>query len=222
MEGFKANPKMKSDIACFKEGGSTNMPFKKKAKAEAHSDIEMDKKVVKKAVGQHEAAKHKGEEKTELKLKNGGRCKKDGGPVGRYKAGGAIGMKKDKEDKKEIASIKKTPTPKPKAPSAAAKAPKAEGVQNMAKGRSTKPFFNEEPDDMTAPPPKRARPAIKKVTPMPAPAPFAGSGAVSDAERRSIMDMFQGGPGEGAASDGDVMRGLEAVGKYMGGGKVGC
>lgn len=252
MEGFKSNPKMKSQIACFKEGGSTNMPFKKKAKAEAHSDIEMDKKVVKKAVGQHEAAKHKGEEKTELKLKNGGRCKKDGGPVGRYKAGGAIGMKKDKEDKKEIASIKKTPTPKPKAPSAAAKAPKAEGVQNMAKGRSPKPFFNEEPDDMTAPPPKRTRPVMRDIKPTPlpmpakkkygyepAPMPSPAQGAVSDEERNRIMDLFREGPGlsrtlegrgsisdyeramSGAKPAEDMLRGIEAIGNYMNGGKVG-
>lgn len=210
MEGFKANPKMKSEIACFKEGGSTNMPFKKKAKEESHEDVAMDKKVVKKAVSQHEGAKHKGEPKTELKLKSGGRCKKTGGVVNRYKAGGAVAMKKDAGDKKKIANVKRMQTPKAAAPSAASAMPAMEGLQNMAGGKKVAPkFFNEEPDDMTAPPPRRAP---KKMMPKPA----MGVGAVSDAERQKIMDMFQGGPGS------DVMRGLEAVGSYMGGGKVGC
>lgn len=233
MEGFKANPKMKSEIACFKEGGSTNLPFKKKEKAESHEDVAMDKKVVKKAVAQHEGAKHKGEPKTELKLKNGGRCKKDGGTVGRYKAGGAVAMKKDKEDKKKIANVKRMQTPKAAAPSAASSMPAAAGLQNLAGGKRVAPrFFNEEPDDMTAPPPKGAKklpmpakPKLKNITPAPM-APNAMDRGMTtmerkippmtyDYERGQIEEMFKDGPG-------DVMRGLEAVGKYMGGGKVGC
>ena len=102
MEGFKKTPK----IACFKEGGQVG--YKTRKTACDAKDMKEDKAVVKKAVGQHESAKHKGEGKTELKLKSGGRCKKEGGNVRKYKKGGeVIGMKKTADDKKDIAGIKK-------------------------------------------------------------------------------------------------------------------
>jgi hypothetical protein len=112
MEGFKKTPK----IACFKEGGQVG--YKTRKTACDTKDMKEDKAVVKKAVGQHESAKHKGEGKTELKLKSGGRCKKDGGTVRKYKKGGeVIGMKKTADDKKDIAGIKKKGSePKKKAP----------------------------------------------------------------------------------------------------------
>lgn len=116
MEGFKSNPKMKSDIACYKEGGSV---YKSRGGKAEHSDEPQDKAMVKKGIRQHEAAKHKGEEKTEIKLKQGGRCKKEGGTVRKYKAGGAIEMKKGKDDKKKIAQTKKTKAGKADTPSAA-------------------------------------------------------------------------------------------------------
>jgi hypothetical protein len=128
MDGFKSNPKMKSDIACYKEGGSV-YSSRSKEKAEEKKDIVKDKKMIKKAVGQHESAKHKGEEKTEIKLKNGGRSKKECGTARKYKAGGgvcnpmkdggAIEMKKGKDDKKAIAQTKKTKAGKANTPSAA-------------------------------------------------------------------------------------------------------
>ena len=112
MEGFTKTPK----IACFKEGGQVG--YKTRKTACDTKDMKEDKAVVKKAVGQHESAKHKGEGKTELKLKSGGRCKKDGGTVRKYKKGGeVIGMKKTADDKKDIAGIKKKGSePKKKAP----------------------------------------------------------------------------------------------------------
>jgi hypothetical protein len=112
MDGFKQNPK----IACFKEGGQVGYKTRK-TPCDA-KDMKEDKAVVKKAVGQHESAKHKGEGKTELKLKSGGRCKKEGGNVRKYKKGGeVIGMKKTADDKKDIAGIKKKGSePKKKAP----------------------------------------------------------------------------------------------------------
>ena len=112
MEGFKKNPK----IACYKEGGQVG--YKSRKTPCDAKDMKEDKAVVKKAVGQHEAAKHKGEGKTELKLKSGGRCKKDGGTVRKYKKGGeVIGMKKTAADKKDIAGIKKKGSaPKKQAP----------------------------------------------------------------------------------------------------------
>ena len=112
MEGFKKTPK----IACFKEGGQVG--YKTRKTACDSKDMKEDKAIVKKAVGQHEAVKHKGEGKTELKLKSGGRCKKEGGNVRKYKKGGeVIGMKKTADDKKDIAGIKKKGSePKKKAP----------------------------------------------------------------------------------------------------------
>jgi hypothetical protein len=84
MDGFKQNPK----IACFKEGGQVG--YKSRKNPSESKDIKKDKAIVKKAVGQHESAKHKGEGKTELKLKTGGRCKKEGGNVRKYKTGSAV------------------------------------------------------------------------------------------------------------------------------------
>jgi hypothetical protein len=113
MEGFKKTPK----IACFKEGGQVGYKTRKTAECDK-SDVKQDKAIVKKAVGQHEAVKHKGEGKTELKLKCGGRAKKETGTVKKYKKGGeVIGMKKTAEDKKDIAGIKKKGSaPKKQAP----------------------------------------------------------------------------------------------------------
>ena len=116
MEGFKANPKMKSDIACYKEGGSV---YKSRTHKEDPTEAAEDKAMVKKGIRQHEASKHKGEEKTEIKLKQGGRSKKESGSVRKYKSGGAIEMKKGKDDKKSIAQIKKEKPSKASAPSAA-------------------------------------------------------------------------------------------------------
>ena len=125
MEGFTKLPKMQ----CFKEGGSvlkdvdtdTNsglsklpteirnkMGYKKDGGA---IDKAQDKTMVKKGVKQHEAKLHKGEPKTELKLKMGGRAKKEGGCVGRYKAGGTVenayGTPKTDKDLKDIANTKR-------------------------------------------------------------------------------------------------------------------
>ena len=113
MDGFKKNPK----IACFKEGGQVGYKSRKTAECDK-ADMKQDKAIVKKAVGQHESAKHKGEGKTELKLKSGGRCKKEAGTVKKYQKGGeVIGMKKTAADKKDIAGIKKKGSePKKKAP----------------------------------------------------------------------------------------------------------
>lgn len=99
MEGFKSNPKMKSQLACFKEGGYVTKKQlasyeKREQKAEEKKDVAEDKKIVKKAIGQHESAKHKGEDKTEIKLKKGGRAKKETGTVKKYKAGGKSEPKK--------------------------------------------------------------------------------------------------------------------------------
>lgn len=86
MEGFKSQKK----IACFKEGGQVGYKSRKNhaEEKEMSADVKQDKAIVKKAVGQHESAKHKGEGKTELKLKCGGRAKKETGTVKKYCGGG--------------------------------------------------------------------------------------------------------------------------------------
>lgn len=105
MDGFKKIVKMKT-------GGSVNKAIaayeKKESKSEAKMDLAQDKAIVKKGVRQHESALHKGEPKTELKLKTGGRAKKAKGTVKKFeKASGEYGAKKTAEDKKNIKEAKK-------------------------------------------------------------------------------------------------------------------
>lgn len=222
MEGFKPNVKMKSDISCYKEGGYV---FRKKhsEEKEESKDIAKDKAMIKKAVGQHEGAKHKGQEKTELKLKTGRRVKKTGGVVNKYKTGGvcnpmktggvtnamkdggscykeggAISMKMDKEDRKKVASVKKTKAAKASAPSAAAK--KSKEPIGYADGSSVGTMRAGRQDDM--------------------------SNLLEDAAK--AVQGSQGGMGAAAATGGmgnaypmgaeeDLIRGLRAVGRAMGG-----
>ena len=49
MEGFKANPKMKCDLPCFKEGGFVKRDKAKHSEStEVKKDVAKDKKIVKK------------------------------------------------------------------------------------------------------------------------------------------------------------------------------
>jgi hypothetical protein len=108
MEDFKKIIKMRN-------GGSVDKAIeayeKRERKTEVSGDIAQDKAIVKKGVKQHESNLHKGQPKTELKLKQGGRAKKEGGCVGRYKAGGTVenayGTPKTKKDIKDIANTKR-------------------------------------------------------------------------------------------------------------------
>jgi hypothetical protein len=103
MEGFKTLAK---GVKCFKEGGSV-YKSRHSEKSEKKSDMTQDKSMVKKGVKQHEAALHKGEPKTELKLKQGGRSKKAVGTVKKFeKASGEYGAKKTASDKKNIQQAK--------------------------------------------------------------------------------------------------------------------
>ena len=128
MEGFKNTTK----IQYFKEGGFvTKKEFTKNDKKE---DKVKDTQMVKKGVRQHESALHKGEPKTELKLKTGGRAKKDCGTVRKYKTGGmvenAYAAKKTDKDIKDIANTKRQ---KP------AMLCGGKSVKNMREGRLTAP-----------------------------------------------------------------------------------
>jgi hypothetical protein len=109
MEDFKKIVKMKT-------GGSVSKAIeayeKRERKTEVSGDIAQDKSMIKKGVKQHESNLHKGEPKTELTFKQGGRTKKEVGTVKKYKCGGGVyGAKKTAEDKKNIAAAK---TCKPK------------------------------------------------------------------------------------------------------------
>lgn len=109
MEGFKVNPKMAKNLPCYKEGGSVKYKSRHSEKTEEKKDIAQDKAIVKKAVKLHDEQLHGGKETNLSKLKKGGRMKKEGGCVGRYKSGGGVsyGAKKTKEDIKDIAAIKR-------------------------------------------------------------------------------------------------------------------
>jgi hypothetical protein len=108
MEDFKKIIKMKT-------GGSVDKAIeayeKRERKTEVSGDIAQDKSIVKKGVKQHEANLHKGQPKTELKLKNGGRAKKECGTVKKYKSGGTVenayGTPKTGKDIKDIANTKR-------------------------------------------------------------------------------------------------------------------
>ena len=84
MEGFKSNQKMKSELACFREGGSVgvNNAFCGGGKAykkggEVHDKAEMaeDKKLIKKAFKMHDEQEHGGKRTNLSKLKKGGSVK---------------------------------------------------------------------------------------------------------------------------------------------------
>ena len=144
MDGFNKLPKMQ----CFKEGGSvkTKMPafMKKESKSEGKKDLSQDKAMIKKGVKQHESALHKGEPKTELKLKTGGRAKKAAGTVKKFeKASGEYGAKKTAADKKNIAGAKKfVPAFKDGGKACAPSAAKKEKKAKMCGGGKAMPKYN--------------------------------------------------------------------------------
>jgi hypothetical protein len=145
MDGFKSSPKMQ----CFKEGGAVKYKSRHSEKSEMSEDIAKDKKVVKKAFAMHDKQSHEGEKTNLSKLKKGGRMKKEGGCVGRYKEGGSIKMKKDAADIKDIQKIKLSKTKKAAAPSAAMMAEptpfkKGGNVKKCAEGGSLKSVDAEE------------------------------------------------------------------------------
>jgi hypothetical protein len=127
MDGFKSLPKM----AHFKEGGHAKAEaycgggrMKKKAGGEIKGDEKQDKAMIKKAFKQHDEAEHD-KEPTEIKLKKGGRSKKEKGTVRKYKEGGKIEnvyeAKKEAGDKDRIKKVKEIKPGKAEAESAAAK-----------------------------------------------------------------------------------------------------
>jgi hypothetical protein len=134
MEGFKKLPKQ---IACFREGGSVQKEVhnftKRDRKNVEPGDLAQDKKLIKKAFKQHDAAEHD-KEPTEIKLKKGGRAKKEKGTVKKfcgggnaYKEGGSVTnvyeAKKKSGDISNIEKVKDIKPGKAAAPSKAAVKP---------------------------------------------------------------------------------------------------
>ena len=247
MEGFKPNVKMKSDISCYKEGGYVSRKKHSEEKEEA-KDIAKDKAMIKKAVGQHEGSKHKGEGKTELKLKTGRRVKKTGGVVNKYKTGGvtnvkkeggAIEMKKGKDDKKAIAQTKKIKAGKAAAPSAATgKKKESPATGNRpAKKTMTASSVGALPEAAGAESAAMSMPEDQPIEMMAA-GGYMGGGTISnyDSTMMSRAPMTpSGGMGTAAASgpmgnaaplgvvsdqERQIMRGLQALGQYADGGRT--
>ena len=113
MEGFKPFKK----VQCFREGGSVQKEVhnftKRDRKNVEPGDLSQDKKLIKKAFKQHDRAEHD-KEPTEIKLKKGGRAKKETGTVKKYKAGGKIGVYGAKKKSGDMDSIEKAKDIKPK------------------------------------------------------------------------------------------------------------
>jgi hypothetical protein len=165
MEDFKPFKK----VQCFREGGSVQkeVNFKKRDRKNVEpNDMSQDKKLVKKAFAQHDKAKHGGSEPTEIKLKNGGRAKKDCGTVRKYNTGGTVenayGAKKTDKDIKDIANTKRQ---KP------AKLCDGKSVKKMANGQLTAPMTGTQQAAMQG-----ALPGGQ------------GMGSANDMERRRMMD----------------------------------
>jgi hypothetical protein len=130
MEGFKKLPKQ---IACFKEGGSVQKEVhnftKRDRKNVEPGDLAQDKKLIKKAFKQHDAAEHD-KEPTEIKLKKGGRAKKEKGTVKKfcgggnaYKEGGSVtNVYEAKKKSGDISNIEKVKDIKPGKAAAPSKA----------------------------------------------------------------------------------------------------
>jgi hypothetical protein len=133
MDGFKTLPKMQH----FKEGGKVNVmreggkakpmcsggSYKEGGKADIKQDEKTAKKVVKSAFGMHDNQLHDGEKTDLSKLRKGGRTKKEGGNVRKYKAGGSIESGKESGDADKIKKVKDNAPKKATAPSEAAKRP---------------------------------------------------------------------------------------------------
>ena len=130
MDEFKPMVKM----AHFKEGGGAycgggSMKMKTGGKADK-DDMKQDKAMIKKAFKQHDEAEHD-KEPTEIKLKKGGRSKKDCGTVRKFKVGGSVNnvyeAKKSSGDIDNIEKVKDIKPGKAKSESAAMKRPAMKG-----------------------------------------------------------------------------------------------
>jgi hypothetical protein len=231
MDGFKSLPKMKcggSVDKAVKKCGGGYMKKGGKYKEGGDVDLKQDKALIKKAFKQHDEAEHD-KEPTEIKLKHGGRAKKDCGSVKKYKAGGAIEMKKSSGDLDTIKKVKATGAKKAAAPSKASERPNLKGSdveKEKSKPAGEKDLIKKVPptgDKKAKAPsaglkgegntPKKFKAGGKVkhfvgggVTGLPTAAPaavgLAGQGVVSDADRALLQQRMLG---QGAVSDNERM-----------------
>jgi hypothetical protein len=203
MEGFKANPKMKCDLPCYKEGGFVKRDKAKHSEStEVKKDVAKDKKIVKKAFKIHDEQSH--DEKTDLsKLKKGGRAKKEVGTVKKYKTGGCVkkmaagGMGAQTDAELAMAKAAAAPTPPAMAPRKRRRPMTAAGTAGMGAAPGLVGQLGMGAAGTAG---MDAMPS-QPLGDMPQP-PMAGMGSMSDDERMNMM------------------RGLQAVGQYAYGGKV--
>ena len=183
MDGFKKLPKQ---IACFKEGGSIQRQVenftKRDRKSVESADIAQDKKVVKKAVGMHDAQLHDGEKTDLTGLKKGGRAKKAVGTVNKYKKGGAI---KKMADGGILETLKNNIMGTPQQ--------NAIARQNEAKYLRAKQLQRAAGSPMGPAEQMATGLASAGQQLQPAPSPMAGQGAISDAERQAMPAQKRGG-----------------------------
>ena len=190
MEGFKSNQKMKSDLPCFKEGG-----FVKRDKAKHSESKEMERDIAQDKKVVKKAFKIHDEqshdEKTDLsKLKKGGRAKKEVGTVKKYKTGGCV--------KKMADGGMGAQTDAELAMAA------KEGKKRAMSAAAKKGYENYK---------NTTDPSLAFSDPMKASSELASNiyksgGSQSDIDAANEMARA------------DMMRGLQAVGKYAYGGKV--
>lgn len=103
MKEFSALPKMKSDVKCYKEGGSV-YKSRHSETAESSQDVAQDKKIVKKAFSMHDKQEHEGSKTDLSKLRRGGRAKKETGTVNKFKCGGTTKVKSTGDKKADAPS----------------------------------------------------------------------------------------------------------------------
>jgi hypothetical protein len=103
MKEFSALPKMKSDVKCYKEGGSV-YKSRHSETAESSQDVAQDKKIVKKAFSMHDKQEHEGSKTDLSKLRRGGRAKKETGTVNKFKCGGTTKVKPTGDKKADAPS----------------------------------------------------------------------------------------------------------------------
>ena len=167
MEDFKRMVKMKTGGSVSKAveekmcSGGMSKGGKYKEGGKVHDDAAQDKALIKKELGKF-AKKEDKEEKTELKLKSGGRAKKATGTVSKYKAGGVAkapseatkrpalkgsDVEKQKSlpagEKDAIKKVKPTGDKKASAPSKGAV--KSKDVKKLADGGSVNAINNIDP-----------------------------------------------------------------------------
>ena len=176
-----------------KKCGGGSMKKGGKYKEGGDVDLKQDKALIKKAFKQHDKAEHD-KEPTEIKLKKGNRVKKEAGTVKKYKAGGAIEMKKSSGDLDTIKKVKATGAKKANAPSKAEVKPNFKG-SDVEKEKS-KPAGDKD--------------AIKKVPPTGDKKADAPNKAAVKPDRKGIN----------AVDDIDGMKKGRAVKKYKAGGPI--